>query len=224
MLAALHLEEYRRLHQQMELVALPRNRILYNVGDPIRSAYFVTRGLITITSTTETGAQFEVGLVGKEGMIGIPIILNAEKSFYRVFVQVAGVAMKIKAGAFRKEFQRGGQLRDLMLRYVNTTLIQITQTAICNRFHTTEERFCRWLLVCRDRLGSNHIAVTQEFISSMLGVPRTSVTTTASALQRGGIISYSRGKIDILDSEGLQYHSCECYQVVKKVFQNVVAA
>ncbi len=224
MLAALPHEEYKRLHPHMELVALPRGKTLYNAGDRVTSAYFVMRGLLSLISTTEEGAQVEVGMVGKEGMVGIPILLNAETSHYRVLVQVAGVGMKIKAGAFREEFLRGGCLQDLMLRYIDTVLMQITQSAVCNRFHTTEQRLSRWLLVCRDRLNSNYIPLTQEFISHMLGAPRTSVTSTASALQKEKLITYTRGKITILDGESLEARSCECYRVVKKVFKNVIAA
>jgi len=224
MLAALPHEEYKRLHPHMELVALPRGKTLYNTGDRVTSAYFVMRGLLSLISTTEEGAQVEVGMVGKEGMVGIPILLNADTSLYRVLVQVPGVAMKIKAGAFREEFLRGGHLQDLMLRYIDTVLMQVTQSAVCNRFHTTEQRLSRWLLVCRDRLNSHYIPLTQEFISYMLGAPRTSVTSTASALQKEKLITYSRGKITILDDVGLEARSCECYRVVKKVFKNVIAA
>lgn len=224
MLAALPHEEYRLLQPYIELVALPRGKTIYNAGDPITHVYFVMRGLISLISSTESGAQVEVGMIGKEGIVGVPVVLNAKTSLYRVLVQVPGVGMKLKASAFREEFRRGGQLQELTLRYVDTVLMQLTQSAVCNRFHTTEHRLCRWLLVCRDRLASNYIPLTQEFISYMLGAPRTSVTATASALQKENLITYSRGKITILDGEGLEARSCECYRIVRKVFVSTMAA
>jgi CRP-like cAMP-binding protein len=151
-------------------------------------------------------------MIGNEGMAGIPIILRCEAAPYQVMVQLEGNALRIKAGTLRAEFDRGGRLQHLLLQYTHTLLTQIAQSAACNHFHTVEERLCRWLLVSRDRVQTDTIRLTQEFLSHMLGTPRSSVTAVAGALQREGLIAYYRGRITILDRRAMESASCQCYR------------
>jgi CRP-like cAMP-binding protein len=224
LLSALPRAEYERLSPHLELVRLAPGKILYNAGDAVRHAYFPKGGMICLLSTTESGRIIEVAMIGNEGMAGIPIILRSEAAPYQVMVQLAGNALRIKAGAVRAEFDRGGRLQHLLLRYTHTLLTQIAQSAACNRFHTVEERLCRWLLVSRDRVQTDTIRLTQEFLSQMLGAPRSSVTTVAVALQREGLIRYNRGQITILDRRGLETASCECYCLVREGIRDFLVA
>jgi CRP-like cAMP-binding protein len=224
LLAALPREEYERLSPHLELVRLAPGKILYNAGDIARYAYFPKGGMLSLLSTTEGGRTIEVGMIGNEGMTGIPIILRSEVAPYQVMVQLAGNALRIRGDALRAEFNRGGRLQDLLLRYAHALLIQVAQSAACNRFHTVEERLCRWLLVSRDRVHTDVIHLTQEFLSHMLGVPRTSVTMIAGKLQGQGLIRYSRGKIVILDRPAMEAASCECYRLVREEIKHFFAA
>jgi CRP-like cAMP-binding protein len=224
LLASLPREEYEHLLPHLELIRLAPGKILYNAGEVIRHAYFPLSGMICLLATTEDGRTIEIGMIGNEGMSGIPIILKTSIAPYQIMVQLAANAARIRADKLREEFSRGGQLQDMLLRYAHTLLTQIAQSAACNRFHTTEERLCRWLLVSRDRVHSDTIHLTQEFLSYMLGVPRTSVTMIASALQKEGSIRYSRGKIFIIDRQRLEAASCECYRLVTDEISNYLAA
>jgi CRP-like cAMP-binding protein len=224
LLAALTDEEYRRLSPHLELVRLPAGKILYEPGDKVRYAYFLKGGMVSLLSTTHDGRSVEVGMIGNEGLAGMPIIFGVSQAPYKIMVQLQGHAMRIKAEALRGEFKRGGHLHDLLLHYAHTLLTQIAQSAACNRFHTVEERLCRWLLVSRDRVQTDTLHLTQEFISHMMGVPRTSVTAIASGLQKEGIIRHSRGKITILDRRRLETVSCECYRLVSEEIRHLSAA
>lgn len=224
LLDALSHEEFGRLSPHLELVRLTPGRILYHAGVSIRHAYFPKSGMVCLLSTTESGKTIEVGMIGDEGMAGIPIILGSGPAPYQIMVQIAGHALRLKGNLLWEEFKRGGRFQDLLLRYTHTMLMQIAQSAACNRFHTVEERLCRWLLVSRDRVHTDTIYLTQEFLSHMLGVPRTSVTMIASALQRRGLLRYSRGKILITDRRGMEAASCECYRVVRDGISHFIAA
>lgn len=224
LLAALPREEYERLLPSLEPVRLPKGRVIYNAGDTIRDAYFILSGMISVLSTAESGASIEVGMVGYEGVVGIPLILRVPKSPYRLAVQIRGEAMRVAGRDLQREFDRGGQLQNLFLRYTHTLLTQICQSVVCNRFHTTEQRFCRWLLVGRDRVGSDTLHFTQEDLSHMLGAPRTRVTMAAGKMKKESLIDYSRGKITILDRRGLEAASCECYRVVTQMMDELLAA
>jgi CRP-like cAMP-binding protein len=180
--------------------------------------------MLSLLSTTRAGASVEVGLIGDEGVAGLPAILRVNTAPYRVAVQLPGNAVRFRADIIRDAFNRGGRLQDLLLRYMHTLLMQISQSAACNRFHTVEERLCRWLLVCHDRGHSDVLSLTQEFLSQMIGAPRTSVTEIAGVLQRANLISYSRGKIRILNRPGLEAASCECYGVVRGSIDEFLAA
>jgi CRP-like cAMP-binding protein len=224
LLAALPRDEYERLSPHLELVRLAPGQILYNVGDAVRHAYFPKGGMLSLLSITETGRTIEVGMIGNEGMAGIPIILSSGPAPYLVMVQLPCNALRIREGALMAEFKRGGRLQELLLRYTHALLTQVAQSAACNRFHTVEQRLCRWLLVSRDRVRADTLHLTQEFLSHMLGVPRTSVTAVAGALQERGLISYRRGKITILDRSGLKDTSCECYRRVREGVRQLLAA
>ena len=163
-------------------------------------------------------------MIGNEGMMGVPIILRNRVAPYQMMVQLAGNALRIRENVLRVEFDRGGKLQDLLLRYTHSVLIQVAQSAACNRFHTVEERLCRWLLVSRDRVQTDTLHLTQEFLSHMLGVPRTSVTMIAVNLQKEGFIRYNRGRITILDRSGLEAASCECYRRVREGSSNFLVA
>jgi CRP-like cAMP-binding protein len=220
LLAALSREDYGRLLPHLELIRLTPGKILYNAGDLVHHAHFPKGGTICLLSTTASGRTVEVGMIGKEGMVGIPIILGSDAAPYQVMVQFAGNALRIRGDVLQKEFKRCGQLQALLLRYTHTLLLQITQSVVCNSFHTVEERLCRWLLVSSDRMQSNTIHLTQEFLGHMLGVPRTSVTTIAGALQKKGLIRYTRGKITILERRGVELTTCECYRLVREGIAN----
>lgn len=214
LLAALPPEEYAQFFPILKPVHLARGTVLYEADDIVVRAYFLTSGVVSLLSTTEDGATIEVGIVGNEGMVGIPVILGFDTTPYRVMVQTATNALEIRADTLRREFNRGGRLHDLLLRYTHALLCQIAQSAVCNRFHTVEKRLCRWLLISGDRAHSDRFFLTQEFISHMLGVPRTHVTMTARTLWQKNLISYKRGEITIVDRRGLETAACECYRVV----------
>lgn len=224
LLAALPRQEYERLSSHLEVAHLKPGRILYNAGDVVRYAYFPMGGMLSLLSTTADGRVVEVGIIGNEGMSGIPIILRTELAPYQVTVQLAANAMRIRGDKLREELGRSRQLETMLLRYAHMIMIQIVQSAACNRFHTVEERLCRWLLICRDRVQMDTLSLTQEFLSQMLGVQRTSITMIASALQEKGLIRYSRGKIYITDRSRLEASSCECYRLVRKELAHFLAA
>jgi CRP-like cAMP-binding protein len=224
LLASLPREEYERLLPQLETVHLAQRKIIYNAGDLVRYGYFLNDGMVSLLSMTQDGSTIEVGMVGNEGMIGLPIILRSNKTPYQMMVQIkVESAVRVKASVLRNEFNRGGKLQDLLLQYTHVLLTQLTQSAICNRFHTVEQRLGRWLLIARDRVNSNTVNLTQEIISHMLGTQRTGVTMAAVALQKMNLIQYSRGKITILDADGLESVACECYEIVKDEFDNFIS-
>lgn len=223
-LAALSREEYGDLRPFQEHVRLVQGRVIYDAGDLIRYVYFPLGGMLSLLSTTRAGASVEVGMIGKEGVAGLPAILRVNTAPYRVVIQLPGNAMRFRVDVLKDAFNRGGRLQDLLLRYMHTLLTQISQSAACNRFHTVEERLCRWLLVSHDRVNSDVLGLTQEFLSQMIGSPRTSVTAIAGALQRANLIAYSRGKLRILNRPGLEAASCECYEVVRGSIDEYLAA
>ena len=215
LLAALPTKEYQRLQPHLKEVALPFGAILYESGEIIRHVYFPNQGIVSLLSMVAERSTLEVGIVGDEGMVGISVFLGVGASLNQALVQGAGTAMSMKAEAMRKHVGHEGPLPDLLRRYANSLLAQISQTAACNRFHRVEARLARWLLMTHDRLRSNQFRLTQEFLSHMLGVRREGVTNAARALQQGKLISYVRGQITILDRAGLEAGSCGCYEIVK---------
>ncbi|HVQ62663.1 MAG TPA: helix-turn-helix domain-containing protein [Burkholderiales bacterium] len=215
LLASLPQKDYRRLLADLDSVTLTYGEVLYEPGDPIRHVYFPSDCVVTLLTTVEGRHALEVGLVGREGMVGISIALGMNASPARAVVQGTGTALRMQAALFRKEFLQNPLLQGQVLRYAHAKLVEARQTAACNRFHAMEERLARWLLMTRDRARSNHFLLTQAFLANQLGVRRVAVTQAASTLQKHRLISYSRGKITILDRKGLEAASCGCYKVIK---------
>jgi CRP-like cAMP-binding protein len=215
LLAALPRKSYRRLLPGLAPVDLAFGEVLYDAGEPIRDVYFPSQSLVSLLTLVEGHLALEVGMVGREGMVGIPLALGVEVSPVRALVQGAGPALRMSADRFRKELPRNPALQRELHRYVHAMMAQISQTAGCNRFHVVEARLARWLLMTRDRVRSGRFRMTHDFLSHMLGVRRVGVTEAASALQRRKLIEYSRGNIRILDDRGLEAACCSCYQVVK---------
>lgn len=224
LLAALPREEYARLTPYLEMVKLPAGRVLCEAGGSIRYAYFLKGGMASLLSLTEDGHSVEVGMIGNEGVVGLPAILGINSVPYRIVVQLPANALRIRTEDLRAEFHRCGRLQKLLLRYLHALLTQISQSAACNRYHTMKARLCRWLLVSRDRAHTETLQLTHEFLSQMVGAPRTRITIVARDLQGAGLIRYSRGKITILDRRGLEAKSCECYRIVREQISNFLAA
>jgi CRP-like cAMP-binding protein len=215
LLAALPRKSYLRLLPGLTAVDLVFGDVLYDAGERIRDVYFPSRSLVSLLTLVEGHLALEVGMVGREGMVGIPLALGVDVSPVRALVQGAGPALKMNAVRFRTELKASPPLRRELHRYVHAMMAQVSQTAGCNRFHVVEARLARWLLMTRDRMRSGQFRMTHEFLSHMLGVRRVGVTEAASALERQKLIEYSRGNIRILDDRGLEAASCSCYQVVK---------
>ncbi len=218
LLAAMPLEEYQRLEAGLEPVSLTFGDVLYEPGDSIQHIYFPRDCLISLLTQVEDHMALEVGLVGSEGMVGIPLALGIGTSTVRALVQGTGAAMRMEAGRFQLALQQSPTLQRELHRYAHLLMAQFTQTAACNRFHVVEARLARWLLMTRDRVRSDQFQLTQEFLADMLGVRRVGVTNAASALRRRKLIEYSRGNIRILDRKGLSAASCGCYRIVKDLF------
>jgi len=219
LLAALPRKSYLRLLPGLAPVELVFGDVLYEPGDPIRDVYFPGRSLVSLLTLVEGHLALEVGLVGREGMVGVPLALGVDVSPVRALVQGAGPALKMNGARFHAELKASPPLQRELHRYVHSLMAQISQTAGCNRFHVVEARLARWLLMTRDRVRSGQFRMTHEFLSHMLGVRRVGVTEAASALQRQKLITYSRGNITILDDRGLEAACCSCYQVVKDMHE-----
>lgn len=215
LLAALPRKEYRRLLTGSEPVTLRFGEVLYELEKPIRHVYFPSDSLVSLLTPVEGHMALETGLVGREGMLGIPLALGISNSPARALVLGTGTALRMTSAHFRSEHGKYGSLHREVSRYIHERIVQITQTAACNRFHPVEDRLARWLLMTRDRMGTNHFRLTQELLGDMLGVLRVAVTKAAGDLQRRKLISYRRGNISILDQKGLEAASCRCYRVVK---------
>jgi CRP-like cAMP-binding protein len=217
-LASIPPNHYRRLKDRLETVRLDFGQVLYEPGKAILHVYFPLDCLVSLLTAVDRRRTLEVGMVGNEGMAGMPFILGAGVSGVRAIVQGGGNALRIAAAPFRTEFDCNRPLRDALFRYTYALMAQISQTAACNRFHEAEPRLARWLLMTRDRVRSNEFFLTHEFLAHMLGLRREGVTEAASALKRRGLIDYSRGKIQILDVKRLTASSCTCYGIVKAVY------
>jgi CRP-like cAMP-binding protein len=215
LLAALPSREYRRLLPDLELISLPLDVSLYHSGDVIEYVYFPGDGIVSLVTTMKNGATIEVGLIGRDGMVGIPVLLGDDVAFEDAIIQVAGSAMRMKTDVFKRDLGKNhSPLLTQLLLYTRRLMKQVAQTAACNRLHTVEERLARWLLMCHDRADSDDLPLKQEFIAKMLGTRRASVGGAAAGLQAGGVIRYSRGVIIILDRKGLEKFACECYRAV----------
>jgi len=224
LLAALPPAEYEQLQPYLEPVALEFKQILYQVREPIEYVYFPNKGVISMLNFTEEGQPVEVGTVGNEGMVGLPVFWGAQEIPGQAFSQIPGEALRISAEAFQRQVRPEGTLYRLLQRYTQALFNMVAQNATCNRLHTVEERCCRWLLMTRDRVDTDDFPLTQEFLAHMLGVRRASVSIVAATIQKTGFIRYSRGKMIIVDRAGLEEISCECYRVITNEFERLFEA
>ena len=220
-LASLPRAEYQRLAPALQPEKLSTGTILYESSEPVSHVYFPNAGMVSLVSLVDNRSFLEVGMIGNEGIVGVSALMGLNRMPQRAIVQLPGDAMKMRLSTAKTEFKKGGKLQSLLLRAIHLLHFQVTRSAVCNRFHTTEARLCRWLLMCRDRLNSNDIPLTQEFLSQMLGSPRPMVSFAASGLQNAGIIEYNRGRITIVDPERLQSNACECYGIVASEYQRL---
>jgi CRP-like cAMP-binding protein len=201
---------------------LPLGEVLYESGDELQHVYFPTTSIVSLLYVMADGSSAEIAVVGNEGIIGIALFMGGETMPNRAVVQSAGYVYRLKGELLKEEFNRAGELQHLFLRYTQALLTQMSQTAVCNRHHSVDQRLCRWLLLSLDRLPSNVLTMTQELIANMLGLRREGVTEAAGKLQNAGLIHYSRGHITVLDRPRLEARACECYQVVKTEFDRLL--
>jgi CRP-like cAMP-binding protein len=207
--------ERERLFPHMKLVEMPFGMVLYESGVVLRHIYFPVDSIVSLLYVLNSGASAEIAVVGNEGAVGVSLFMGGETTPSRAVVQSEGSAYRLSRARLKEEFNRHGQLLHVLLRYTQSLITQMAQTAVCNRHHALDQQLCRWLLLSLDRLDSNELRVTQELIASMIGVRREGVTEAAGRLQKLGVIRYSRGKITVLDRPRLEELSCECYAVVK---------
>ena len=215
LLATLPQSEYKRLLPQLKTVSLVLGEALYEPGDVIKYVYFPNDSIISLISELSETSWLEVGMVGNEGLAGLAVFMGVKSSSTRALVQGAGTAMRMSSAAVRTEANQLGSLHHLLHRYSHSLLAQVSQSSACNRFHMVDARLARWLLMTNDRLAAKEFPLTQEFLSTMLGVRREGVSKAAGALQAGKLIRYSRGVITILNRRGLEAKSCQCYAIIK---------
>ena len=222
LLSLLSDEDYQRLRPHLSQVVLDYKKSLYEASRPIEHVYFPIDGVASLVITTSDGHSAEVGTIGSEGLVGLPICLGDRDAPSAVYVQVPGTALKMDARIFRGELDRNPALNLVMLRYAHAFFNQVAQSAACAHLHRLEQRCCRWLLMTRDRMPSGDFLLTQEFLGMMLGVRRTSVTDVMGSLQRAGLVRYRRGHVAILDHAALQQRTCECYEISKLEFDRLL--
>ena len=222
LLQLLSAEDYQNLLASLEFITLKSGEMLYDSGDRVRYVYFPTNSIVSLFYTTKDGATAEMGMVGSYGAVGFPVYLGGQSAAHQAIVQIAGNAFRIKAELLQEAFARSVSFQKILLRYTQALITQISQIAVCNRLHTFEQRFCRWLLLSHDRVKSDELLFTQEIISHLLGVRREGVTVAAGHLQNGGIISYVRGHIHILDRPRLEEKVCECYKVISEEYERLL--
>jgi CRP-like cAMP-binding protein len=224
LLGALPVEVLDRLLPHLEPVSMPLGKVIYESGVELKHVYFPTSGcIVSMLYVMRDGASAEIAVVGDEGVVGIALFMGGDTTPSRALVQSAGHAFRLGARALRQEFSLQSDLHVLLLRYTQALITQMSQTAVCNRHHSLEQQLCRWLLLSQDRLPTNQLTMTQELIANMLGVRREGVTAAAGKLQAAGLIRYSRGRITIVDRQGLEALVCECYAVVKTEYDRLLA-
>lgn len=223
LLAALGASELARLLPHLEPVNLKLGEVIYEPNQRVSYAYFPTTSIISLQYIMDTGACAEAAGVGNEGMLGLPLLLGGNTTPSTAIVQTAGHAFKLEQSILKKEFNAGGILQKLLLRYTQAVMTQMFQTAACNRHHSVEQQLCRWLLMTVDRIPSGELLMTQELVANMLGVRRESITEAAGSLQNADCIRYRRGHISVLDRKKLEHKTCECYSVVKEEFVRLMS-
>ena len=224
LLAALSEEQYEALLPSLEPVPMPLGLSVYESGAAQSYVYFPTSCIVSLLYVLEDGSSAEIALTGCEGLVGIALFMGGDTTPSRAVVQSAGEAYRLRASVLKQQFERGGPLQLVLLRFTQALITQMAQTAVCNRHHSLEQQLCRWLLLSLDRLPSNELVMTQELIANMLGVRREGVTEAAGKLQAEGLIEYRRGRITVLDREHLEARVCECYAVVKKEYDRLLPA
>jgi len=215
-------KDYARLRPHLRRIPLEYRQSLYRAHQPIGFVYFIETGVGSLVNTMANGQASEVGTIGNEGVVGLPLVLGDDRAPTSVYIQVPGAGLRMKAALFKKELARSASMRTVMLHYAHAFFNQVAQSAACNQFHSIEQRCCRWMLMTHDRMQSERFLLTQEFLAMMLGVQRTGVTAAAGTLQRAGLIHYRRGNVTIIDRRGLIRRSCECYDVSKKEFDRLL--
>lgn len=222
LLAALPPDEWQRWQPSLEAVDLRLGQVLYESGGKMQHVYFPIDAIVSLLFVLENGASAEIAVVGNEGIVGISLFMGGETTPSRAVVQSAGKCLRLRAHFLKSEFRDSLPVMHLLLRYTQALITQMTQTAVCNRHHSLDQQLCRWLLLSLDRLKGSNLVMTQELIANMLGVRRESVTEAAGRLQKAGLISYRRGKIDVIDRKGLEQRTCECYAVVKREYDRLL--
>ena len=222
LLAALPAREWQHWQPQLELVDMPLGQVLYESGVTLSHVYFPIDSIVSLLYVMENGASAEIAVVGYEGIVGVSLFMGGGSTPSRAVVQSAGQGYRLSAGALNREFDAGGAVLHLLLRYTQALITQMSQTAVCNRHHTLDQQLCRWLLLSLDRLQGNELVMTQELIANMLGVRREGVTEAAHQLQEVGLIRYARGHISVLNRRALEERTCECYAVVKKEYDRLL--
>jgi CRP-like cAMP-binding protein len=222
LLAAMPAAERELLYPRLKLVSLPLGSVLYESGNPQDYIYFPVDSIVSLLYVLKDGASAEIAVVGNDGAIGIALFMGGATTTNRAIVQSAGKAYRMTKQHLEQEFARHSDLLQVLLRYTQALITQMTQTAVCNRHHSVDQQLCRWLLLSLDRLNSNKLVMTQELIANMLGVRREGVTEAAGKLQKAGVIEYQRGRITVLDRTRLEQMSCECYEVVRRETQRLL--
>lgn len=221
LLAGLPSEERKALHPHMEQLSLSHGQVIILPDEPIPFVYFPLNSLLSLVTVMEDGSTVEAGSIGCEGMAGLPILLNADMTPSQTLAQIPGQAVRVRAEIIKEAFDAGGALQKILHRYIHTTIVVASQTAACNRLHQIEGRLCRWLLMSGDGVGKDEFFLTQDFLSTMLGVRRAGVSEAASQLMSKGLIRYQRGRIQIIDRKSLETLACECYGVVKTEYERL---
>jgi CRP-like cAMP-binding protein len=222
LLAALPTIEFDRIEPHLETETLALGDVLYEAGEKLDHIYFPTTAIVSLLYVMENGGTAEIGIAGNNGLIGIALFMGGDSMPHRAVVQSGGATVRMRAGPLQEEFNRGGVFQQILLRYTQSLMTQISQTAVCNRLHSIEQQLCRWLLINHDQLQTDTLIMTHDLIANMLGVRREGVTQAAARLQKMGLISYVRGTIKILDREGLERAGCECYQVVMDEYDRLL--
>jgi CRP-like cAMP-binding protein len=222
LLASLPDAEWARWESQLERVELKLGQVLYESGTTMNHVYFPTNAIVSLLYVMEDGSSAEIAVVGHEGVVGISVFMGGGSTPSRAVVQSAGWGFRLRSAVVKEEFAASSPVMHLLLRFTQALITQMAQTAVCNRHHVLDQQLCRWLLLSLDRLTTNELVMTQELIANMLGVRREGVTECALKLQKAGLISYARGHIHVLNRQGLEDRTCECYEVVKKEYERLL--